>query len=178
MHLASWEEISPSIIRQSYQSVVKEIQSLNKRKPPQKSWSSPLHRSYRIHHSLYFICEIPWNRFLSISPNCVSAQLHPTLCNSLDCSPPGYSVHGISQAKILEWVAIFSSGDLLNPGIRPACPGSPALQVNSLPVSHWGIPPVPKLFYCDLSNAQSIITEDPRLSLSREYLFPHVPFGW
>ena len=56
-------------------------------------------------------------------------------------------------------------GDLPNPGIRPTCPGSPALQVNSLPLSHWGIPPVPKLFHCYLSNAQSIITEDPWLSL-------------
>ena len=29
-------------------------------------------------------------------------------CNSVDCSPPGSSVHGISQTRILEWVAIFS----------------------------------------------------------------------
>ena len=32
-----------------------------------------------------------------------------TLCNSMDCSPPGFSVHGIIQEGILEWVAIFSS---------------------------------------------------------------------
>ena len=32
-----------------------------------------------------------------------------TLCNLVDCSPPGSSVHGISQARILEWVAISSS---------------------------------------------------------------------
>ena len=39
------------------------------------------------------------------------AQLCPTLCNPVDCSPPGSSVHGILQAKILEWVAIsFSKG--------------------------------------------------------------------
>ena len=38
-------------------------------------------------------------------------QLCPTLCNPLDCSPPGSSVHGILQARILEWVAIsFSRG--------------------------------------------------------------------
>ena len=39
------------------------------------------------------------------------AQLCPTLCNPVDyCSPPGSSVHGILQARILEWVAIpFSS---------------------------------------------------------------------
>ena len=36
-------------------------------------------------------------------------QLCPTLCNPMDCSPPGSSVYGILQARILEWVAIFSS---------------------------------------------------------------------
>ena len=36
-------------------------------------------------------------------------QSFPTLCNSMDCSPPGSSVHGILQARILEWVAISSS---------------------------------------------------------------------
>ena len=34
------------------------------------------------------------------------AQLWPTLCNPMDCSPSGSSVHGILQARILEWVAI------------------------------------------------------------------------
>ena len=39
------------------------------------------------------------------------AQLCPTLCNPMDCSPPGSLVHGIFQAWILEWVAIsFSRG--------------------------------------------------------------------
>ena len=39
------------------------------------------------------------------------AQLCLTLCNSMDCSPPGSSVHGLLQARILEWVAIpFSRG--------------------------------------------------------------------
>ena len=34
------------------------------------------------------------------------AQLCPTLCNPMDCSPPGSSVHGIFQARVLEWDAI------------------------------------------------------------------------
>ena len=39
------------------------------------------------------------------------AQSCPTLCHPIDCSPPGSSVHGISQARILEWVSIsFSRG--------------------------------------------------------------------
>ena len=38
----------------------------------------------------------------------------------MDCSPPGSSVHGISQARILEWVAIPSPGDLPDLRIEPA----------------------------------------------------------
>ena len=34
------------------------------------------------------------------------AQSCPTLCDPMDCSPPGSSVHGILQARILEWVAV------------------------------------------------------------------------
>ena len=37
------------------------------------------------------------------------AQLCPTLCDPMDCSLPGSSVHGIFQARVLEWVAIASS---------------------------------------------------------------------
>ena len=39
------------------------------------------------------------------------AQSCPALCNPMDCSPPGSSVHRILQARILEWVAVpFSRG--------------------------------------------------------------------
>ena len=39
------------------------------------------------------------------------AQSCPTLCDPVDCGPPGSSIHGIFQARILEWVAIsFSRG--------------------------------------------------------------------
>ena len=40
---------------------------------------------------------------------CVHAQSCPTLCNPMDHSPPGSSVHEILQARILEWVAISFS---------------------------------------------------------------------
>ena len=44
------------------------------------------------------------------------AQWSLTLCNLMDCSPPGFSVHGILQARILGWIAIpFSRGS--NPGL-------------------------------------------------------------
>ena len=52
------------------------------------------------------------------------------LCNPMDYSPPGSSVHGILQARILEWIAISFSGDLSDPGIES---GSPVLQADSLP---------------------------------------------
>ena len=46
-----------------------------------------------------------------------------TLCDPVDCSPPGSSVHGILQARIQEWVAIsFSSGIFLTQGSNPGLP--------------------------------------------------------
>ena len=47
--------------------------------------------------------------------------------NPMDCSPPVSFVHGISQAKILEWVAISFSRDLPDPGIEPVPLASTAL---------------------------------------------------
>ena len=43
------------------------------------------------------------------------AQSCPTLCDPVDCSPPGSSVHGILQARILEWVAISFSRESSGP---------------------------------------------------------------
>ena len=42
---------------------------------------------------------------------CLVAQAYPILWDSMDCSPPGSSVHEILQARILEWVAISFSLD-------------------------------------------------------------------
>ena len=58
---------------------------------------------------------------------CVCAQFYLTLCNPRDCSPPGFSVYGIFQARILEWVAISSFRGSSNPGIEPASLATPAL---------------------------------------------------
>ena len=69
------------------------------------------------------------------------SQLCPTLCSSTDCNPPGSSVHGILQARILEWVAVLffrgSSQDLPNPGVKPR---SLTLQADSLPFELTGKP--------------------------------------
>ena len=57
-------------------------------------------------------------------------------CDPMDYSPPGSSVHGVSQARILEWVAISSSSrDLPAPVIEPT---PPELQVGSLLLNHQG----------------------------------------
>ena len=50
------------------------------------------------------------------------AQLCPTFCDPMDCSLLGSSVHGIFQARVLEWVAIPSAGDLPDPGMEPESP--------------------------------------------------------
>ena len=64
-------------------------------------------------------------------------QLCLTLCDPMDCSLLGSSVHGILQARILEWVAISFFRDLLDPGIEPK---SPALQADSLLTEVQGKP--------------------------------------
>ena len=58
---------------------------------------------------------------------CLVPKSCPTLSNPMDCSPPGSAVHGISQARILEWVAISFSRGSLQPGIKPVSLASPAL---------------------------------------------------
>ena len=62
-----------------------------------------------------------------ISSGSSVAQSCPTLCDPMDYSPPGSSVRGILQARILEWLPCPSPGDLPNPGIKPASLMSPAL---------------------------------------------------
>ena len=57
----------------------------------------------------------------------------------MDCSPPGSSVHGILQARILGWVAVPSPGDLPDPGIKPTSPASLALA-DSVPLCQLGTP--------------------------------------
>ena len=66
-----------------------------------------------------------------------SLQSFLTLCNRMDCSPPGFSAHGIPLARILEWVATSPPGHLPDPGIEPM---SPALQEDSLQLNHQGSP--------------------------------------
>ena len=56
-----------------------------------------------------------------------SMTLCPTLCDSMDHSLPGSSVHGILQARVLEWLAVPSPDSLLSAGMDLASFMSPAL---------------------------------------------------
>ena len=55
------------------------------------------------------------------------AQSCPTLSDPMDCSPPASSVHGILQARILEWATISYSRGYSQPRIKPMSLASPAL---------------------------------------------------
>ena len=71
------------------------------------------------------------------------AQWCLILCNPVDCSPPGSSVRGILQERILEWVAIPFSQGFPNPGIKPR---SPTLQADSLPSEPPGKPQMNRFY--------------------------------
>ena len=57
------------------------------------------------------------------------------LCDPMDCSPSGSSVHGISQQEYWSGLSFPSLGNLPNPGIKPGCP---TLQVDLYCLSHQG----------------------------------------
>ena len=98
-------------------------------------WSLPSQNGLPLHHLPQCVCVHACARV------CVqSLQSCPSLCHPKDCSLPGSSVYGIFQARILEWVAMPSSRGSSQPGMEPASPLLPALQVNSLPTGPPGKP--------------------------------------
>ena len=87
------------------------------------------------------VCNIHW-QLLQVSCQINStllqkeylrSQLHPTLCDPINCSPSGSSVHRISQEYWSE-LPFPLPGDLPHPEIEPA---SPAWQANSFLLCHW-----------------------------------------
>ena len=78
-------------------------------------------------------------RYIHIIYTCVvcmlSCQSCLTLCNPMDCSPPGSSVHGVFQARILEWVAISYSRESFWPRNQTSLL---QWQAESLPRHHLG----------------------------------------
>ena len=63
---------------------------------------------------------------------CLVSRLYLTLCNPLGYSPPGSSVHGISQARILEWIAISFSRECSQPRNQ-----TPISCIGRLILYHW-----------------------------------------
>ena len=70
------------------------------------------------------------------SDHCLIAKSCPTFCDPVDCSPPGSSVHGISQARVLEWGAISLSRESSQPRDRTHI--SCISRWIPLPLSHLG----------------------------------------
>ena len=75
--------------------------------PPAKSLQSPV-ASFSFVSSLCRLCNKVKNKTPTTSL-CMCAQLCLTFCDHMDCSLLGFSVHGTSQARILEWVTVSSS---------------------------------------------------------------------
>ena len=72
-----------------------------------------------------------------------------TLCNFMDCSPPGSSVRGILQASTLEWGAVPSFRGSSRPGMEP---GSLTLQADYLPSEPPGKPHLAIVIYLTTLN--------------------------
>ena len=88
---------------------------------------------------LHSVCQQTWKTqpwpqdwkksvFIPVPKKSEVAQSCPTLCDPMDCSLSGSSVHGIFQAIVLEWIAISFSRELRDPGIEP---GSPTLLTDT-----------------------------------------------
>ena len=82
-------------------------------------------------------------------------QSSPTLYHPMDCSPPGSSVHGNLQARVVEWVAIPFSRDLPNAGTEPR---SPALRADSSLSEPTG-KPQESVFSLLMAKVQSLVWE-------------------
>ena len=78
---------------------------------------------------------------LRLNMKVLFAQSCLTVCDPMDCSPPGSSVHRTLQARILEWVVIFSSRGSSHPSIKPMSPMSPALACGFFTIELCGKTP-------------------------------------
>ena len=78
---------------------------------------------------------ISFSSHSNLSMSAKLLHLGPTLCDPMNCSLPGSFVHGILQARTLEWVAMPSSRDLLDLGIEPASLNSSWIDRSALTTS-------------------------------------------
>ena len=97
---------------------------------------------YKVDIGKYLFLPI-WKRNPSFQLHCTrSLQSCLNLCDLMDHSPLGSSVHEIFPARILKELPRPSPGDLPDLGIEPMSPASPVLQVGSLPAKPSGSPSV------------------------------------
>ena len=97
-------------------------------------------------------------------------------CNPMDCSPPGSSLHGISQARILKWVAFPSPGDLTSQGANLHLLN---WQADSLPLSHQGSP-LGKTYwraYIKWVEQRNVYSTEKKRMRTQDHL-RGVPWGW
>ena len=92
----------------------------------QLEWQSPL-SNFTLSLLPCIVCIFQYEFSLCVRVQLLQSCL--TFCDSVDCSPARSSVHGILQARLLEWDAMPSSRGSSRPGIEPA---SPALQADYL----------------------------------------------
>ena len=78
--------------------------------------------SFPVRGSMPLLLVHTWCYPFTCGRACSVVHLCPTLRDPMDYNLPGSGVHGISQPRILEWVAISCSGDLSHPGIKFASP--------------------------------------------------------
>ena len=71
--------------------------------------------------------KLSWIMYVKVKVK--SLKSCPTLCDPVDCSLPGFSVHGILRARYWSGLPFPSPGDFPDPGIEP---GSPALEADAL----------------------------------------------
>ena len=100
-------------------------------------------KSQRIHRKTIRTNK-PFSKVSGHSEIVIVTQSCSTLCDPMDCSLPGPSVHGILQVRILEWIAISFSRGLPDPGIKV---GSPALKADSLPTEPPEKPKIMSIFF-------------------------------
>ena len=88
---------------------------------------------------------------------CLVAQLCLTLCDPVDCSPPGFSLHGLLKARILGWVAMpFSRGIFPTQGPHPGLPHCRQILYR---LSHQRSPPGSLLGESDKLHVQQLVMQ-------------------
>ena len=92
-----------------------------------------------------------WTFCTIIIVKVIVAQSCPTLFNHMNCSSPGSFVHGILQARTLEWVAFPFSRGLSDPRIKPK---SPELQADFLPLEPHQRSPMMLIRWCYFKSSQ------------------------